>query len=198
LNAVVIATFIRIRRTDRKLSSGGIHLLILAVSDITFNLYHALGFVLRILTENNLISKNPIFFTTFIAYGRSSGFVNRLPTLFIAVTRARVLYSFRQAHRSLEKTEKDHIRETVCFGVLLPTAILGVLAKVLEITRGISESAAGGCYDWADAELIVIRGPLKGPNDTPFGRPTPALANLSAARGLATLRVYWVFSVTID
>jgi hypothetical protein len=32
---------------------------------------------------------------------------------------------------------------------------------------------AGGSHDEADAEWIVIRGPMRGRNDTPFGRPTP-------------------------
>ena len=31
----------------------------------------------------------------------------------------------------------------------------------------------GGCHDQADAKWIVIRGPLRGHNDTPFGWPTP-------------------------
>jgi hypothetical protein len=42
----------------------------------------------------------------------------------------------------------------------------------------------------------VIRGPSRGHNDTPFGQPTPK--GLSAAWGLATLRVYLVLSVTIN
>jgi hypothetical protein len=64
-------------------------------------------------------------------------------------------------------------------------------------------------HDQADAEWIVIRGPLKslndkwkvirrslwGHNDTPCGRLAPA--GLLAARGLAARRVHLVFSVTI-
>jgi hypothetical protein len=35
------------------------------------------------------------------------------------------------------------------------------------------ESLGGGSDDQADAEWIVVRRPLWGHNDTPFGRPTP-------------------------
>jgi hypothetical protein len=31
----------------------------------------------------------------------------------------------------------------------------------------------GEFHDQGDAKWIVIRGQLRGPNDTPFGRPTP-------------------------
>jgi hypothetical protein len=34
-------------------------------------------------------------------------------------------------------------------------------------------SAAGKSHDQGDAKWIVIRRPLRGHNDTPFGRPTP-------------------------
>jgi hypothetical protein len=32
----------------------------------------------------------------------------------------------------------------------------------------------GEVHDQGDAKWIVIRGQLRGPNDTPFGRPTPS------------------------
>jgi hypothetical protein len=35
------------------------------------------------------------------------------------------------------------------------------------------EEGKGNCHDWADAEWIVIRRPLRGHNDTSFGQPTP-------------------------
>jgi hypothetical protein len=38
------------------------------------------------------------------------------------------------------------------------------------LTRAKQEK--GGCHDQADAEWIVIRRPLKGHNDMPYGRPT--------------------------
>jgi hypothetical protein len=44
----------------------------------------------------------------------------------------------------------------------------------------------------------MIRRPLWGHNETPFGRPTPGRPiGLSAARGLATLRACFVFLVII-
>jgi hypothetical protein len=36
-----------------------------------------------------------------------------------------------------------------------------------------SNPTTGGCHDEADAEWIVIRGPLRGHNNMPFGRLTP-------------------------
>jgi hypothetical protein len=48
----------------------------------------------------------------------------------------------------------------------------------------------GEFHDQADAKWIVIRGLLKGHNDTPCG--------LSVTRGLATLIAYLVFSETIN
>jgi hypothetical protein len=44
--------------------------------------------------------------------------------------------------------------------------------RLLEIPR--IENSKGGCHDLADAEWIVIRRPLRGHNDTPFGQPTPS------------------------
>jgi hypothetical protein len=48
----------------------------------------------------------------------------------------------------------------------------------------------GEFHDPGDAKRIVIRRQLWGHNDTPFGQPTD--------RGLAALRVYLVFLVTIN
>jgi hypothetical protein len=49
----------------------------------------------------------------------------------------------------------------------------------------------GEFHDQGDARWIVIRGQLRGYNDTPSGGQPPA--DLSATRGLAALRVYLVF-----
>jgi hypothetical protein len=35
------------------------------------------------------------------------------------------------------------------------------------------QETVDGCHDQADAEWIVIRGPVRGHDDTPFGQPTP-------------------------
>jgi hypothetical protein len=40
-----------------------------------------------------------------------------------------------------------------------------------------SDIVIGGSHDKADTEWIVIRRPLRGHNDTPFGRLTPGLPN---------------------
>jgi hypothetical protein len=50
-----------------------------------------------------------------------------------------------------------------------------------------SKFVSGKFHDQGDAEWIVIRGQLRGHDDTPCRRP-----GLSAARGLAALRVYMV------
>jgi hypothetical protein len=50
-------------------------------------------------------------------------------------------------------------------------------------------------HDQGDAKWIVIRGQLRGHNDTPFGQPPPGL---SAAWGLAARWAYLVFLVTIN
>jgi hypothetical protein len=42
------------------------------------------------------------------------------------------------------------------------------------------EAGDGDFHDRADAKWIVIRGPLRGHNDMPCGRPTPGLAALRA------------------
>jgi hypothetical protein len=46
----------------------------------------------------------------------------------------------------------------------------------------------GKFHDQGDARWIVIRGQVRGHNDTPVGRKTPA--GLSAALGLAALKAY--------
>jgi hypothetical protein len=64
------------------------------------------------------------------------------------------------------------------------------------VALGAPRIRPGQFHDEADAGWIVIRGLLRGHNDTPCGRSTPD--GLSAARGLPTLRAYLVFLVTID
>jgi hypothetical protein len=61
------------RKSDRKLNSGGVQLLILAVSDIGMSLYWALGSILRVLMENNPMFKNLITMLTLFAYGMFNG-----------------------------------------------------------------------------------------------------------------------------
>jgi hypothetical protein len=75
----------------------------------------------------NLLSENLIAFgiVICIAYGFFNGTVNRFLLLYITFTRARILWSLRHALQSEKKTEKDHIRETILFG-LIPGALLGV------------------------------------------------------------------------
>jgi hypothetical protein len=147
LNSLAIATFVRWRKADKKLSSGGVHLLTLAVSDITCNLAYAMGFVFRLLVENNLILRNStILRSTFTEYWRFTGTINRFLTLFITLTRFRVLFFFRQAYQMDRMTEREHIRETICFGIL-PGAILGVLGGISEIKGKISGRAEGGYHD---------------------------------------------------
>jgi hypothetical protein len=56
--------------------------------------------------------------------------------------------------------------------------------------------STGEFHDQGDAKWIVIRGQLRGHNDTPLGsQPT---AGLSAARGLGAIRACLVFLVTIN
>jgi hypothetical protein len=55
----------------------------------------------------------------------------------------------------------------------------------------------GGYHDLLEAKWLVIRGPLRGHNDTPCRRPTPGRPG-GLALGLAVLRAYLVFSFTIN
>jgi hypothetical protein len=50
----------------------------------------------------------------------------------------------------------------------------------------------GEFHDQGAAKWIVIRRPLWGHNNTPFGRPTPGRPLPGLSRGLAALRAYWV------
>jgi hypothetical protein len=62
--------------------------------------------------------------------------------------------------------------------------------------ENLMKRAKGRSHDQADAEWIVTRGPIRGHNDTPFGQPTPSWP--IGYLGLANLRAYLVFSVTIN
>jgi uncharacterized membrane protein len=75
--------------------------------------------------ESSLLSKNWIAFMAWLGYGLFIGSVNRFLTLYITFTRARLVWSLRQAQKSLKKSEKDHIRETVFLGII-PGVLLGV------------------------------------------------------------------------
>jgi hypothetical protein len=66
---------------------------------------------------------------------------------------------FYRPHRTAE--------EDFCFKLMLEA-----IDKLLEVEEEM-ESSEGEFHDQADDEWIVIRGPLRGHNDTPFGRPTP-------------------------
>jgi hypothetical protein len=57
-------------------------------------------------------------------------------------------------------------------------------------------SVSGNILDQGGAKWIVNRGLLRGHNDTPCRRPTPDRP--AAARGLAALREYLLFSVIIS
>jgi hypothetical protein len=56
--------------------------------------------------------------------------INRVLTLYIAVNRACIVGSFSQASRHLHKTERDHIKETVLFGIL-PGVVVGIASIVI-------------------------------------------------------------------
>ena len=64
----------------------------------------------------------------------------------------------------------------------------------------IRQTVGGEFQDQGDGEWIVNRGLLRGHNGTPFGLPARGQppAGLLADRGLATLRVYLAFSITIN
>jgi hypothetical protein len=132
LNVLIVVTFLKERKTNRKLSCGSVQLLILAVSDIAVSLLWAPGFVNRLLIENDVSSQNITVFDILTAYGWFTGSTNRFLMVYIAFTRARLVWSLRQAQMSLRKTERDHIRETVLYGVV-PGALFGV-AQVIIIT----------------------------------------------------------------
>jgi hypothetical protein len=54
----------------------------------------------------------------------------------------------------------------------------------------------GKFHDQGDAKWIVIRGQLRGHNDTPFGRPTPSRPIRATRGGLAAQRAYfWWFNL---
>jgi hypothetical protein len=57
-------------------------------------------------------------------------------------------------------------------------------------------TSKGSCHDQADAEWIVIRGPLRGHNNMPYGRLTPGQP--VGCPESATLRAYFLFSVAIN
>jgi hypothetical protein len=139
-NILVIATFGRMRKLDRKLSSCGVHLLVLAVTDLVLSLYYAVGFMLRLLMENNHISKSWITILTFMSIGVFSGTMNRILTLYITFTRALIVFSLRQANLSRNKSERDHIRETLSCG-LVTGAVFGVAVGIAVFTGGISTYA---------------------------------------------------------
>jgi hypothetical protein len=104
---------------------GSVQLLILAFSDIALSLWWVLGFVMRLLNDNNPLPNNIIARLLLYLYGILTGNTNRFLTIYIAYSRARIVWSLPQANRSLHKTEKDIIRETIFYG-LTPSLLVGV------------------------------------------------------------------------
>jgi hypothetical protein len=119
LNILVIVTFLKIRKSKGTLPQGAIQLLILAVSEAAASLSWALGMAYFLLLENTSLSRNSTVYILLLIYGGICEKLTRFLTLYIAVSRGSVLWSFRLAHQNLQKTEKAHICETILYGVLL-------------------------------------------------------------------------------
>jgi hypothetical protein len=51
----------------------------------------------------------------------------------------------------------------------------------------------GEFHDQADAEWIVIRGLLRGHNDTPCGRPTPGCPGIGCPYGVSSGFIWWFY-----
>jgi hypothetical protein len=83
LNIFVIATFLKIRKSKRKLPQAALQLFILAISEATASLYWALGLVYCLLRENSFLSKNDISSLVLLSYGFICINVSRTLTLFI-------------------------------------------------------------------------------------------------------------------
>jgi hypothetical protein len=92
LNCLCIVTFLKERKTNKKLLCGSAQLLILAVSEVAIGLTWVLGFVIRLLIENQLSSKNLTAFRFFRSYGWIIGSINRMLTVYIVFTRARIVW----------------------------------------------------------------------------------------------------------
>jgi hypothetical protein len=161
LNILVIATFLKVRKSKGKLPQAALQLLILAISEVAASLFWALGLLYFLIIENTSLSKNPTVYMVLFRFGYISAGLSRVLTLYIVASRVYVMWSFRHAHRSLQKTEKDHIRETILFAVLpglllvfgtfsastytFSRAFTGAFISFL--TRGIRDMAHGGSRD---------------------------------------------------
>jgi hypothetical protein len=111
LSILVIVTFLKERKCNRKLAGAPVQLLILAITDIAISLLWALGLVLRLLAKNNFLAESLIAYRTLFGYGLLAAGTNRSLLLYISFTRARIVCSLGKANQWLHKTEKDHIRE---------------------------------------------------------------------------------------
>jgi hypothetical protein len=131
-NFMIIATLLSERKTSKKLSSVSIQLLILAVTDVAFSMWCVSGFVYRVLIEQLFLPKNVTItvYHIFWACGWISASTNRVLTLYITFTRARIVWSLSQANQSLRKTDRDHIRETLLYGVF-SGALLGIAQFII-------------------------------------------------------------------
>jgi hypothetical protein len=132
LNILVILTFLKQRKTDKKLALGGVHLLVLAFTDTAASLVWVLGFVFCLMVENNHLSKDSFFFAILSGFMFSTVFTNRFLTLYIAFTGARVMWSLSQALRYQHKTEKDHFQDTIYSGLF---ALLVGIAIAIAIEK---------------------------------------------------------------
>jgi hypothetical protein len=137
LNILVIATFLKIRKSRGKLPQGAIQLLILAISETAASLSWPLGLVYCLFRENGLLGHDKTLLIILFSYGGFCSGVSRFLTLYIAASKVYVMWSFRHAHRNLQKTEKDHIRETILFGILpggASSLVLGVTSALTSVS----------------------------------------------------------------
>jgi predicted permease len=157
LNIFVIVTFMKIRKSKRKLPQAAIQLLILAAAEAAASLNWPLGLVYGLLRENAYFPRSISLLTVLHSYyGYFCCGISRHLTLYIAASRVYVMWSFRHAHQNLQKTEKDHIRETILFGIL-PSVVFLLILSCIGVTLSVTiDSTSGRVTEFIYFCIVVV------------------------------------------
>jgi hypothetical protein len=138
LNAVVVWTLIKSYKqtvTKRSSSQGQVHLLFLAISDITIGAAYAFPSIwLLFINKNDCDESFVLHFKVWYCFLTIVITVNKVMTVFITAKRAQGVFSIAQSLNVLKQTTKDNVVETFVIGIVGALILAGTVCVSFWLT----------------------------------------------------------------
>ena len=120
--AVIFIIVAEVRRFLGRAHQGQVHLIFLAISDLSIASVYISGAIWRLFLPGDQrdLKADDFRFWNLIWFAITATFtrINRLLTLYITVERARCIFYIHAADRLRQQTTYDHVLQTLTFGVL--------------------------------------------------------------------------------